>query len=129
MKGMGDMMQMVSMMQKGKGGMKKAMKQAGIAGIIADIVNAQRMDVKRMASAVDADVGINRMTEDRAAEIVADAIKGDLQEFARVFDELQEQRDTVLTAMLDDDEYDQYHSQRENSLPHIGEPEDGEEDG
>lgn len=120
MKGMGDMMQMVQMMQKGKEGVQNAMKKMGIAGILADIVNAQRMDAKRMGQSVGINIEINQMTEDRASEIIANAVKGNLTEFARVFDDIQKKRDAILNAQLSESEMEDYVTARNNSLPRIG---------
>jgi NTP pyrophosphatase (non-canonical NTP hydrolase) len=114
----------------GRGGVKKVVKQQGIAGILADVINAQRMDTKQIAAEAGINLGIKKMTEDRAAEMLAESIQGELTTFAEVFDGLQSMRDDILREELGDEGFDAYVQARNAQLPYIGSeaPEDGQED-
>lgn len=80
------------------------------AAIVADIINVQRADVKKLAEAHDVDVEIKRMSEERAAELVAGIVDGDAVELVEVFNELAEKRDKVLQEVLESREYQEFMS-------------------
>jgi len=124
---MNDISSLMNLMGSGRGGIKKACKASGIAGVLADIINAQRLNTKQLAAAHDVDIEINMMTEDRAAELIADAVNQDLADFAVVFDDILDDQDAVLQEAMDD-EYQSFAVKREKALPRIGEPELYEDD-
>lgn len=78
------------------------------AEVLADIVNVMRADVRALAGAHDVDVEAERMTEARAADLLAGLTDGEMAALIEVFNEVAAQRDRVLREALDDDEYDQF---------------------
>jgi hypothetical protein len=75
------------------------------AEIMADIINGHRADTKALADAVGAQMDVSLMTPDRAAELIAGVTDGSV-EIVEVFNELAEDRDRVLQALLDREEYE-----------------------
>lgn len=78
------------------------------AAIFADVVNVQRADIKQLAQAHGVDVEIKRMSEDRAAELLAGVVDGGGHEVVEVFNEMAEKRDKILREALEEDEYQQF---------------------
>lgn len=78
------------------------------AEIFADIVTVMRADTRQLGQQFGVDVPADRMTEDRAADLIAGITDGDAIELVLVFNELARQRDLVLKEALDDDEYQQF---------------------
>lgn len=78
------------------------------AEIMADIINVQRADNKKIAEQHGIELEIEQMTPARAAELLAGTINGDGVALVMVFNELAEQRDEILQAALDDDEYQRF---------------------
>lgn len=86
------------------------------AEIIADLINLMRLDIKRIAAAEDVEVEITRIRPEQAAILVQGLIKGDSLELVDVFNGIEEQRETVLEAILDEDEYEKHIATKENVL-------------
>jgi len=86
------------------------------AEIFADIINVQRMDIKRLAQVHDVDVSISRMTPERAAELLAGTIGGDGIELVVMFNELAEKRDKVLCETLDDGDYSDFMARKHTMM-------------
>ncbi len=78
------------------------------AAIFCDIVNVQRADLKQLAEAHDVDVHIERMSEDRAASLLAGVVDGNGHEVVEVFNKMARKRDKILRDILEDDEYQQF---------------------
>lgn len=78
------------------------------AAIFADIVNVQRADLKRLAEAHDVDVEIKRMSEDRAASLLAGVVEGEGHKVVEVFNSMAEKRDKILRDALEEEEYKQF---------------------
>lgn len=75
------------------------------AEIFADIINLARIDAKRIAEVHDVDISIKRMTPQQAAVLIQDLVKGESIQLVDVFNAIEEQREAVLEAALDEDEY------------------------
>jgi hypothetical protein len=66
------------------------------ADLVADVVNGQRMDVKRIADAVGVDISIQQMTPERGAELLQGVTKGDAEGLIKVFDEIEQKQMRIL---------------------------------
>ncbi len=86
------------------------------AEIFADVVNVMRLDVARMARAQGVEVDCPRMTDDRAAQLLAGVIDGEGVEIVRMFNAEEDRRSQVLDAMLDDDEHEEFRENKQASL-------------
>ena len=82
------------------------------AEIMADIVNIMRADTKRLADIHGVEMEMNRMTPDRAAELLAGTIGGEGIELVIMFNELGEQRNRILRETLSQKEYRAFDQQR-----------------
>jgi hypothetical protein len=86
------------------------------ADLVADLVNIMRMDTKRIAKAEGVDVEIERMTPERAAELLQSMAQGDGLELVEVFDEIEDQRMMVLEELVGKDELDAYMETKREEL-------------
>lgn len=86
------------------------------AAIFADLVNVQRADTARLAAHHGVQVDVQRMTPERAAELLAGTVSGDGVEIVEMFNEEAERRDRVLQEILDDDEYDEFMQAKTQSM-------------
>lgn len=107
---------LAEMMQQDVGGMG-----ASPAEIMADIVNVQRADTKRLADVHDVDVDVQLMSPERASDLLAGVVDGDGVEIVLLFNELARKRDMVLREALDDDEYQEFMAQKVRFM-HTDEP-------
>lgn len=86
------------------------------ADLVADLVNIMRMDTKRIAQAEGVDVEIERMTPERAAELLQSMAQGDGLELVEVFDEIEDQRMKLLKELVGEDELDAYMEMKRGEL-------------
>lgn len=93
------------------------------AELIADVVNSERMDIKRLAQAVNGQEGcadvritIDQMTPDRAAELLQGIAKGDDHGLIEVFDKLEDQRLTLLAALDGEDAVGEFLTTKQQAL-------------
>lgn len=82
------------------------------AEIMADVINVQRADNKRLAAEFGVELEVDRMTPERAAQLLAGTIHGEGVELVLVFNELADQRAEILREVLDDDEYSSFMDQK-----------------
>jgi len=93
--------------------LKEAVKDGNSpAEIFADIVTVIRADQKQIAGAVGVDLEAHRMSEDRAAELIAGVVDGDAIELILLFNSLAEDRDKILREVLEPEEYEQFVDQK-----------------
>lgn len=92
------------------------------AAILADIVTVQRADCKRLAEIHDVEMDVEIMSEDRAADLIAGVVDGDALDLVLLFNDLAHQRDQVLRAALDEDDYRQF-MEAKTSVMHTDDPE------
>lgn len=112
-----------SLLQQGKDGYTELMKKNDIGKLLADIINAHRLDNKRLAQEYDLDMEVQKLSGQKTREAIAELMEGDADKFAQIMDELQQQRNEILEEALSDEEYQEYYKQRESSLELIGDPE------
>lgn len=94
---------------------------ASPAAIFADVVTVIRADQKRLAAAQGVDLQAERMTEARAADLLGGLVDGGGIEIVQVFNEMAEQRDQMLQAALDDEEYHRFMKQK-TAVMHTDDP-------
>jgi len=101
------------------------------ADLIADVVNIERMDLKKMALAInerddcpDVDITAKKMTPERAAELLQGIAKGNDLGLIEVFDQLEDQRMTLLAALTDDEQTDSYVETKQEWLYTTPDPEE-----
>jgi len=100
------------------------------AAMLADTVNNHRADIKRIGAEVGVEVEVERMTPDRAADLLAGLTDGNGVELLEVFNAMAHDRDKVLRELLDSDEHEQF-MQGKAAAMHTPDPEtwDDERDG
>lgn len=94
------------------------------ADLVADVINILRMDTKRLGAAAGVDVEIARMTPDKAAELIQNLAHGEGMELIDVFDDIEDQRMSVLTALEDEETVEEYMATKRRMLYSI--PDDSE---
>lgn len=72
------------------------------AGMLADVVNVMRADIKTLANVHDVDVSVSKMTEERAAEILSGLMHGD-PALVQVFNEMAHKRQQIILDALDEE--------------------------
>lgn len=85
------------------------------AEIVADVINVQRADVKKLAEQQGVEIEINLMTPERAAELLAGTVDGGV-ELLVVFNEIEDKRNKILRETMNDDEHEQYLDQKRSIL-------------
>lgn len=108
--------------------------EATPAEIVADIVNVQRADVKRMADALDVEdpdtgepIEIEMMSDDRAADLMAGITDGDALDVVLVFNELARKRDLVLKELLAESQHREF-MRNKTSVMYTDDPDTWEDD-
>lgn len=86
------------------------------ADLIADVVNILRMDTKRMAEAHGVEVSIQKMTPERAAELLQGVAQGEDLGLIDIFDEIEDQRMAVLAAAEGEEATHEYLRQKQAQL-------------
>lgn len=94
----------------------EAGNQFSQADLIADVVNILRMDTKRMGEAVGVDISISKMTPERAAELLQGVAKGDDLGLVDIFDQIEDQRMTILSELEDEDSVYGYSEMKQQML-------------
>lgn len=80
------------------------------ADLFADTFNIMRADVARLAAEEDIEMEIERMTPERAAQLLADLAhpQGGKGELIAAFNREAERRDQLLQAVLDEADYEAF---------------------
>ena len=94
----------------------EAGNQFSQADLIADVVNILRMDTKRMGEAVGVDISISKMTPERAAELLQGVAKGDDLGLVDIFDQIEDQRMTILSELEGEDSVVEYSEMKQGML-------------
>ena len=101
---------------KSDNGVKQMLKEQqgdfSFAELIADSINIQRMDIKRLAEIHGADVEIERMSPDYAAEMLQEGVEGDPSKLVEVFNEMEDQREEILSQDLSQSELIDYRDKK-----------------
>lgn len=107
--------------------------EATPAEILADIINVMRADQKALAQAQGVDMTIDLMTEDRAAALMAGITDGDAVELVRVFNAMAKDRDKILEAAMDEEDYQDFMARKTSVMmtddPDTWDGDDGDDGG
>jgi succinylglutamate desuccinylase len=90
------------------------------ADLVADVINVMRMDVKQMCAIHGIEVEVNKMSPERAAELLEGVAKNDGVEIIEVFEAIENKRDHVFKQELSEEEYQQYMEFKEGMLFSVG---------
>lgn len=90
------------------------------ADLVADVINVMRMDAKQMCALHGIEVEVNKMSPERAAELLEGVAKNDGVEIIEVFEAIENKRDHVFKQQMSDDEYEQYMEFKEQMLYSVG---------
>ena len=104
---MSDSDKLASLLQDEIGG-----QGASPAAMLADIINQERADCKRLAGVHGVEMEIERVTEERAADMIAGITDGEGVELVQVFNELARKRARVLAAALEREEFERFEQQK-----------------
>lgn len=91
------------------------------AEIFADIINVMRADIRRLAIARGVDIEANRVTPERAAELLAGTVAGDGVDIVEMFNEQAAGRDRLLRDELSEEEYETFMAAK-HEMMHTGDP-------
>lgn len=97
------------------------------AELIADVVNILRMDTKRLGQALGVPVEINRMTPERAAELLQGVAMGNDMGLIQIFDEIEDQRQQILAEVESEDDADEWMEQKKSMLYTYGDEADADD--
>lgn len=90
------------------------------ADLVADVINVMRMDAKQMCAIHGIEVEVNKMSPERAAELLEGVAKNDGVEIIEVFEEIENKRDHVFKQQMTEDGYGQYMAFKEEMLYSVG---------
>lgn len=85
------------------------------AALIADVVNIMRLNTKQLGALHDVDINIQRMTEERAAQLLEEMARQDDMALVSVFEQIETKQDTIVQAVLDHDEYHDFLETKERA--------------
>ena len=77
------------------------------AGMLADVVNVMRADIKTLANIHGVEVSVDQMTEERAAEVLSGLMHGD-PALVEVFNEMAHKRQRIVLEALDEEVAESY---------------------
>lgn len=86
------------------------------AHLVADVINVMRMDVKQMCAIHGISVEVDKMSPEKAAELLEAVAQNDGVGIIDVFQKIEEKRDTVFEQEMDEESYEQYISFKEEML-------------
>lgn len=98
------------------------------AALVADVVNIMRLNTKQLAAVHDVEIQINRMTEERAAELIEGMAKNEDQTLVEAFEKIEDKQDMILREVMGADGYGEFLQTKQKaaySVPNetIGQPE------
>lgn len=86
------------------------------ADLIADMFNVMRADEKQIGKAADVDISVERMTPERAAELVQGVVKGESLELIEQFNKLEDKRERILEELADEETVEKHRERKEAFL-------------
>jgi hypothetical protein len=91
------------------------------AGLLADVINMMRVDVKMFGVLHGVDIEVEEMTEERAASLLEALVRGD-PELLEVTNEIAHKRQTVILEALDDEGMREYYLGEKASMMNSADP-------
>lgn len=86
------------------------------AEIFADIINLSRLDVKALGEVHDVDITAKRLTPQQAALLIQGLIQNNDIQLVDIFNGIEEDREAILDATLDDERYQHHLAVKEAAL-------------
>lgn len=86
------------------------------ADLVADIVNVMRMDLKQMGAIHGVDIEVDKMSPERAAELLESLAKNEGVGIIEVFQKIEEKRDRIFEQEMTQEQYDTYQKFKRNML-------------
>lgn len=86
------------------------------ADLVADVINVMRMDAKQVCLLHGIDVEVEKMSPERAAELLEDVAKDSGTAIIEVFQDIEDKRDHVFKQEMTDEQYEKYMSFKEDML-------------
>ena len=86
------------------------------AEIFADVFTVLRADTARIAQYHGIDMEVEKMSEDRAAELLASVVSGQGDELIAAFYREADRRNEIIEELLDEDEYEAFMQQKIGAL-------------
>lgn len=116
--------QMMSLMREDNGIAKVLMQPAYVpdengdpkvsqAEVIADLINIQRLDTKRIAEEVGADVEVGRVTPAKAAVMMQNLVKQESMELVEAFNDIEDDHERILQEVADEETVEAHREQKE----------------
>lgn len=95
------------------------------AEIVADMFNIMRLDCKAMADAAGVEMSVQKMTPERAAELLQGLVRGEDFGLIDKFNDLEDKRERVLVEMTDEETVQEHQELKESLLfAQVGGPDD-----
>lgn len=91
-------------------------KEYSQADLVADVINVMRMDAKQMCLMHGIEVEVEKMSPERAAELLEDVAKSDGVAIIEVFQQIEDKRDNVFRQEMTEEQYEQYMKFKEDML-------------
>ncbi len=117
--------ELIQTLSQGEKQQVQKIKETRLAHLLADVINSQRLDNKKIAKAVDEDIDIkaNRMTVEKSAKLIAGLmdLQPDPDGIQKVVQDLEDQRANILAEVLEEEEYEKYMRNKVKALELIDE--------
>ncbi|MBZ6496012.1 hypothetical protein [Natrinema longum] len=78
------------------------------ADIMADLINMQRADLRRIGAEHDVDVDVNMVTSEKMALYIAGLVEGNWEPVIELFNEQATEREKLLEELLEEDEFAEF---------------------
>lgn len=91
------------------------------AGLLADVINMMRVDVKMFGVLHGVDIEIEEMTEERAASLLEALVRGD-PELLEVTNEISHKRQTVILEAIDDEDMRAFYLGQKTGMMNSADP-------
>lgn len=89
------------------------------ADLVSDVINVMRLDTKQMAALHDVDIEVDKMTPERAAQMLEEMATNDGYSIIEVFEEIEDQRDEIMQTLMTDEQHRAYNHHKRQMLHSI----------
>lgn len=85
------------------------------AALVADVINIMRLNTKQLGVVFNVDISVDRMTEERAADLIEGIARNDDRTLVGAFEEIEDQQDKILEHALGEGQYQQFLRRKEKA--------------
>lgn len=85
------------------------------AALVADVINIMRLNTKQLGAVHGVDISVERMTEERAAELIEGIARDEDRTLVAAFEELEDQQDRILEEVMGTDRYTDFLETKEKA--------------